>query len=203
MFTKNVIFFLVITTGILLSCNPKKAKSDIDITFTPDTLNVGYTYWWPESGPFIGSCGEELSLVLVGTLVALDAPNDDPGPLYTAQRGVVQIEKVFKIKALEEHTYASQQFLTTDCFYGSGLTEGDQVLVSCYDYEGDYSIPGGKSILKIKGLDVPLINSIKTYIDTDQDPKSIENDFELWAEQGMGKALLQLLDCGEVVGETE
>ena len=53
---KTLLSFFGITAIIMLNaCNSrKKGKSDIEVIFTPDTLNVGYTYWWPESGPFIG-----------------------------------------------------------------------------------------------------------------------------------------------------
>ncbi|MGB5553439.1 MAG: hypothetical protein WBM83_02190 [Flavobacteriaceae bacterium] len=180
---------------LVISCAPKKTKSDIDIEFVQDTLHLGYTYWWPESGPFIGNCGDELSLVFAGNIVQLDDPSDDPGPLYTAQKGIVALEKVFKIKDLGENSYANQKFMTADCFFDSGLSVGDTVLVFCYDYEGKYSIPGKTSILKISSFEDETIKSIKAYIDADENPLAIRTDIELWEQQSLGHKLEMIIEC--------
>ena len=181
----------------IFSCSTKKNKSDIDIDFVQDTLNVGYTYWWAESGPFIGNCGEEISLTFTGTVVELDMPNDDPGPLYTSQKGIIAMENVFKIKELGANTYANQKFISTDCFYNLDLNIGDKVIVFCYDYEDNYVIPGRKSILKIEDFDAPIITSIKNYIDFDQDPFSIEKDEEIWKKYKLDENLEQLIFCAK------
>lgn len=194
--------FLILLS--IVSCDlGKKSKSDIEVEFMLDTLDVGYTYWWPESGPFIGNCGQELSLVFSGTIKSLEAPTNEAGPLYTPQSGVIAIEQVFKIKDLGENTYKNQRFFATDSFYGSGLGTGDKVLVICYDYEDNYTIPGSGSLLKIDAFDGDAVTSIRKYIDTDENPEKIEKDIGLWATYGHGRALEDLITCREEMENPE
>lgn len=194
--TKQLLLAVFIVLFSMYSCNrSKQAQSDIAIEFTQDTLDVGYTYWWPESGPFIGHCGDELSLVFSGTITDILEPTDDAGPLYNSQRGYIQIDCVFKIKELVAKSYTNQQFFVSDCFDGLELKKDDPVLVFCYDYENDISIPGGQSILKIDSLDDPLITSIKRYINADQNPSKIKKDMKLWAKHGLDDALERMIQC--------
>jgi hypothetical protein len=194
--TKQLLFAVFIILLSIYSCNrSKQTKSDIAVEFTQDTLAVGYTYWWPESGPFIGQCGDELSLVFSGTITDILEPTDEAGPLYNSQRGYIQIDRVFKIKELEAKSYTNQQFFVSDYFDGLELKKDDPVLVFCYDYENDISIPGGQSILKIDSLDDPLITSIKRYIDADQNPSKIKKDMKLWAKYGLDDALERIIQC--------
>ncbi|MGB5500714.1 MAG: hypothetical protein WBM77_17415 [Maribacter sp.] len=188
---------LLFTILIVFSaCNSKnKTKSDLELEFVQDTLEVGYTYWWPESGPFIGQCGDELSLVFSGTITDIQAPTDEAGPLYNSQKGYIQIDRVFKIKDLGANSYSNEQFFVSDCFNGLELKKDDPVLVFCYDYENNLSIPGGQSILKIDSLDDPLITSIKRYIDANQNPSKIKKDKKLWAKHGLDDALERMIQC--------
>jgi len=182
----------------LFSCESvKKSKSDIEIEFTQDTLEVGYTYWWEDSGPFIGYCGEEYALVFVGTISHLAEPTNNAAPLYISQNGTIAIDRVFKINNPESNTYANQKFFVSDCFNGLELAVGDQVLVFCYSYEGNFSIPGEHSILKIGGIDHPLVASTKAYIDADQNPLKITKDTTLWSAYGFGDKLAQHIRCAE------
>jgi len=180
------------------SCKESKpSKSDLDIEFTQDTLTVGYTYWWPESGPFIGECGEAFSLVFSGTITDVLEPTEEAGPLYNSQKGFIQINQVFKIKDIGANSYTNQQFFVSDCFNGLELKKEDKVLVFCYDYENDFSIPGGSSLLKIDSFDDPLITSIKKYIDADENPKAIKKDVKLWEKHELGNDLEQIIHCNE------
>jgi hypothetical protein len=194
--TKQLLFAVLIVLFSMYSCNrSKQTQSDIAIEFTQDTLDVGYTYWWPESGPFIGKCGDELSLVFSGTITDILEPTDEAGPLYNSQRGYILIDRVFKKKELEAKSYTNQQFFVSDCFDGLELKKDDPVLVFCYDYENDSSIPGGQSILKLDSLDDPLITSIKRYIDAGQNPSKIKKDMKLWAKYGLDNALERMIEC--------
>lgn len=196
--TTRLLLTLFILFFSLYSCNKSKpTKSDLEIAFTQDTLAVGYTYWWPETGPFLGLCGDELSLVFSGTVTEILEPTDEAGPLYTSQKGYIRIDRVFKVKELGPNTYANQQYFVSDCFDGLDLKKDDHVLVFCYDYEKDLSIPGRKSIVRINTLDDPLITSIKKYIDGDQNPKKIKMDMKLWGEYGLDGPLRRILECEE------
>ena len=189
---------------VFTACNSRKqTQSNLEIEFVQDTLEVGYTYWWPESGPFIGQCGDELSLVFNGTITNIQEPTDEAGPLYNAQKGYIQIDRVFKTKDLGANSYANQQFFVSDCFDGLELKKDDHVLVFCYDYENDLTIPGGQSILKIDALNDPLITSIKKYIDADQNPSKIKKDMKLWEKYGLDDALKKVLECDKVVKPAE
>ncbi len=189
---------------VFTACNSrKKTKSDLELEFVQDTLDVGYTYWWPESGPFIGQCGDELSLVFSGTVTDIQEPTDEAGPLYNSQKGFIQIDRVFKTKDLGPKSYANQHFFASDCFDGLELKKDDLVLVFCYDYENNLCIPGGQSILKIDSLDDPLIASIKKYIDADQNPSKIKKDIKLWEKHGLDGALEKVLGCDKAVKTAE
>ena len=196
---KSVTSILALFTIVLFTfgCQSRKSKSDIEITFIQDTLDIGYTYWWPQSGPFVGNCGEELSLVFAGILTELEKPNKNAGPLYTVQEGIIEIERVFKIKEIGINSYANQKFVRTDCFYDLGITVGDTVLVSCYEFEDAYSIPGGKSILKIRSFDDPIVTSLRNFIDSDQNPVKLKKDSLLWRTFELDKDLSRIIACHE------
>ncbi|MGB7394897.1 MAG: hypothetical protein WA913_10930 [Pricia sp.] len=196
----SVLLSLTLTSSCQLI---ESRKSEIEVEFMLDTLDVGYTYWWPEAGPFIGNCGQELSLVFSGTVTNLEAPTSDAGPLYTPQKGTITIQQVFKIKELDDNTYANQRFFSTDCFYQAGLGTGDKVLVICYDYENDYTIPGSGSILKIDSFDDDAVRSIRTLIDNDENPEKIKKDIGLWATYDHGRALQQIIDCRQELGDKD
>ncbi len=196
---KSVTSILALFTIVLFTfgCQSRKSKSDIEISFIQDTLDIGYTYWWPQSGPFVGNCGEELSLVFAGILTELEKPNKNAGPLYTVQEGIIEIERVFKIKEIGINSYANQKFVRTDCFYDLGITVGDTVLVSCYEFEDAYSIPGGKSILKIRSFDDPIVTSLRNFIDSDQNPVKLKKDSLLWRTFELDKDLSRIIACRE------
>jgi len=188
---------LLLCTLFLSGCNFKKSKSEIEVEFTQDTLAIGYTYWWSEATPFHGYCGDAHSLVFTGVISDIKDPSNDSGPLYTSQEGVIEIERLYKVKDIGENIYAEQKYMSTDCFFESDLKKGDTVLVFCYDYENDYVIPGKECILKIDDFDDPLIKSIRKYIDADDNPLALKKDIDLWTSVGLGKRLEAIIECAQ------
>jgi len=193
---KKLLFLVsIIGIGLFNSCRFKNQKSTIEVAFVQDTLNVGYTYWWPEKAPFGSVCNIYNSLIFVGTITQMGAPNNEAGPLYTSQTGVIEIEQLFKLKSLEENPYKNQKFIKTSCFYESGLAVNDTVLVFCADYEDNFSIPGNECIIKISGFDDPLITSIRRYIDKGDAVLTLEKDIGLWATHNLGRKLEATINC--------
>ncbi len=174
-------------------------EREIVVNSNSDTLSVGYTYWWPYSGPFIGACGNKYALVFLGVVAEINTPVIDTTVSYIPQTGVIEITQILKKENLENEKYNNQKYFSSDCFNGAKLKKGDSVMVFCYEYEGYYSIPGPMSILKIKGENDPAIRSIKKYIKSDQNPIVIKNDITLWKKKGFGNALKQIIECQETI----
>lgn len=171
-----------------------------------NTLQVGYTYWWTNGGPFIGLCGDEYSLVFTGTIVRIDQPSvpvsaGGSDTMYIPRNGLIKIEEMkCKHRPAESYRtkagagYKGQAYFSSDCFSGSGLRPGDKVIVFVYSYEGDYSIPSG-SILKLKSFDDPAVRSIERYIKSGQDALAIKGDMAIWRKYGLDRQLKQIIDC--------
>ncbi|MEO0468194.1 MAG: hypothetical protein AAF206_01135, partial [Bacteroidota bacterium] len=87
--------------------------------------------------------------------------------------------------------------IRSDCFAGSALKKGDEVLIFCYEYEGKLCIPGGQSLLRISGKKDPALASIRRYIQAGFDPIAIEADTTLWASYKLDTALKQIIDCAK------
>lgn len=205
--TATILMGLLI--GIALRCRSNVPSSTAgQIPTNPssqDTLRVGYTYWWPQDGPFIGSCGNLYALAFKGTVEHIQAPQADPEEelLYVSQRGFVRIDEVLAVRNLERMQYAGESIFTTDCFHGSGLKTGDQVLVFCSDYESGYSIPGKRSIVKISDRKDPLFKSALRFIHKGQNPQAIAKDLPLWEKHGHGEDLRRLLACKQFQSSQE
>lgn len=164
-----------------------------------DTLSAVYTYWWTNSGPFIGLCGDKYALVFLGTMTEIAIPVNQTSSSYVPQIGVIQITEILKKENLEKQKYENQKYFSSDCFDQTTLKEGDSVLVFCYAYEGNYCIPGQNSIVKITGKDDPVLLSIKKYVKADQNANEIKDDMALWEEKGFGNELKQILECKETL----
>lgn len=166
--------------------------------YSLDTLKVGYTYWWSQSGPFIGHCGDAYALVFLGTIRHIDNPVENDDMLYTSQRGIIDIDEVLTSRILKKNRYSKQKLFVSDYFYEQDVKEGDRVLVFCYEYEDNYSIPGGKSMLKIKGNDDPILQSIKRYILSGQNALELKKDVTLWKKHGLEAEVKQVVACKEM-----
>lgn len=179
----------------------KKSTHETIKTSLSDTLQVGYTYWWPESGPFIGNCGNEYSFVFIGTVKNIDNPLEDSTKLYTSQKGLIEINEVLTLRNLKSNTNTQLKYFMSDCFNDLNVKEGDRVIVFCYEYEENYSIPGGKSILKIDNINSPIVISIKKYIESNQNPLSIKQDVTLWKMYDLDTQLKQIIECEEMMSK--
>ena len=162
-----------------------------------DTLYVGYTYWWPESGPFVGACGTPYALAFVGIVHSINDTEKIAKGSHQSKQGVIEIAEVLALDGVGKAAYQKQKVFVSDCFEHVDVGVGDMVLVFCYEYEGIVSIPGGNSILKIESLTDPLLTSIRKYIAADQKATAIEDDIRLWEEPGFGAALRQIIACEE------
>ncbi|WP_159092306.1 hypothetical protein [Aquimarina sp. Aq107] len=196
----NPVLLMCLLCFLGLSCNTKSKNlekvSSIE-TKVEDTLAIGYTYWWPQNGPFIGNCGEKYSLVFLGTINEIYKKTEKEQ--YGSQTGIVRIDEVLLSKELKNSSYQEETYVSSDCFANVDVKKGDKVIVFCYEYEGSNSIPGGKSILKINDGNDPIVTSIKRYIQSDQNPRSIEDDVHIWDKIELGSELRQIISCKKTI----
>jgi hypothetical protein len=196
-----VIFWLLFCSTSYAQKKEIETKTDQSISTVADTLRVGYTYWWPQSGPFIGNCGTRYALVFLGTVQHIGKPVKNDDILYTSQKGSIKIDEVLTSRTLKKNRYDKQKFFVSDYFYKQDVKEGDRVLVFCYEYEDNYSIPGGKSMLKIKRDNDPILLSIKRYIQSDQNALELKKDIALWKNYALDTELMQVIECREMRGK--
>ncbi|MFT5890486.1 MAG: hypothetical protein ACI9Y7_000578, partial [Dokdonia sp.] len=153
-----------------------------------DTLDLGYMYWANDITPF--GFGSRYSLILLGTITEINIPPEvSEDALYTPVEGRVAIKEVILDSKSHDRDMTKIGYIESDCFQGTSLTKGDQVLVFCVSYEGDYAITGRQSIIKIPANDRRYITSLKKYINASYDPTIIENDIDLWSKVAAGEAL--------------
>ena len=137
--------------SLFVFCVPFGFISQKYYSFNPDTINVGYTYWWPNVNPLLNFTADKCPLVFIGQVSSLGKVimPDEEEPPTIIQKGTIEIISLIKHEGLSKQKFSGQKYFSSDCFYNSNLKIGDRVLVYCYAYEGMYSIPGKKSILKI------------------------------------------------------
>ncbi|GAA4109088.1 hypothetical protein GCM10022393_05480 [Aquimarina addita] len=198
------ILLIYLTIVGLIFCNNTCAQSEkhfkqiiTKASKVSDTLSVGYTYWWTQSGPFIGYCGEQYGFVFLGTIQQIDHTVQNDKSIHPSQKGSIKIDEVLVARDLKKNRYSKQKVMVSDCFYEQDLREGDQVLVFCYEYEENYSIPGRKSLLKVNGNKDPLIQVIKRYILSGQDALMLKEEMDLWKLHDLETEALQLIRCKE------
>ncbi|MEO0896609.1 MAG: hypothetical protein AAFY71_09440 [Bacteroidota bacterium] len=179
----------------------EQENTEVRSELNNDIFKVPYTYWWDKAGPFIGLCGSKYSFVFLGEVKSLGNIIQDSASLYTSQKGQITIETILHTQKQEKKSYEGQGIFESDCFFGSDFRIGDLVMVFCYEYEGEVSIPGKRSIVKLKSKNDPLIESIKTYIAGDQQAILLKNDMALWEAAGYGDDLGQIIDCAEMTME--
>ncbi|GAA4276717.1 hypothetical protein [Aquimarina mytili] len=180
--------------------SPKnRSNSKLSKSFTRDTIQVGYTYWWPHSGPFIGICGDRYALVFTGEINKINKPKKESHLLVSSHKMIIEIEEILTVRNLEKNKYQQQQLLSSNCCENLDLEEGDNVIVFCYEYSGGYSIPGQNSILKIEDSNTAIVKSIKKYIKADQNPLVLKDDIVLWKQYGFEKDLTRIIACKQEI----
>jgi hypothetical protein len=194
-------FILILCIWIAPAYSAKEGISNFS-----DTLDVGYTYWWPGGGPFLGLCGSSYSMVFTAKVLEIQKtgpafPPQSQDTLYVPQIGILKFNEIIYSEAPDPgpkaepvQVFSQQSFFRSDCFFGSNLKPGDLVLGFVYSYEGNYSIPSG-SLLKLSHYDHPVVKSIRKYIKNNQDPFSIEQDSLIYREFGFEHSLKQVLNC--------
>ncbi|RZS99547.1 hypothetical protein [Aquimarina brevivitae] len=195
-FKKSIVLItliaLIIVSLCFFYCNVPKSELSKTINPGANVISINYTYWWNQTGPFIGNCGEKYGLVVLGTIT--DLQHSIQKKNYHFKKGLIRIDSVlYDQKNLLQVKNISS--LSSDCFRDVKAKEGDLVMVFCYLYQKKLSIPGGKSIIKISDFKDPLVISIAKYIEADQNPLIILEDLELWTKEGLGDDLQQILNC--------
>ncbi len=173
---------------LCLACSPAKKATTANHQIAKDTLDLGYMYWANDMTPF--GFGSRYSLIVLGTVTEITIPTEIPEDvLYTPVEGRVAIKEVILDSKSHHRDMTKIGYIGSDCFEGTSLTKGDQVLVFCVSYEGDYAITGRQSIIKIPTNDRRYIASLKKYINASYDPTVIEKDIDLWSKVAVGEAL--------------
>lgn len=190
-----IISFLIFTT-ILIGLKPMKVIQNRIVSNNDqpkDTLRIGYTYWWNSSEPIQGVFGNSYALIFSG-LVKEIIPHDDgyeEDIIYDSQYGTIEVMEILHHKNLEKapngdwSTNKGRRYMTTDCFYNSGLKEGDKVLVFCFEYEGAYVIPGYRCIVKLDSWEDPFHDLITSYVEEGLNKDFILNFKETWIKKGL------------------
>ena len=179
---------LFLAVALCLACSPTKKATIANSQIAKDTLDLGYMYWANDMTPF--GFGSRYSLIVLGTVTEIIIPTEVPEDvLYTPVEGRVAIKEVILDSKSHDRDMTKIGYIESDCFEGTALTKGDQVLVFCVSYEGDYAITGRQSIIKIPTNDRRYITSLKKYIDASYNPTVIEKDIDLWSKVAIGEAL--------------
>ena len=175
-----------ITLFATVACQSHKEIQNTQIK--TDTLDLGYMYWANDFTPF--GFGSRYSLIIVGTVTQIENPAEvAEDAIYNSVEGHIAIEEVILDSKSHNRDMNTIGSISTDCFEGTNLSKGDQVLVFCVSYEGDYAITGRQSIIKIPTNNRQYITSLKKYINASYDPRVIEKDIELWRKVAVGDAL--------------
>lgn len=194
-FAIGILTVLIIGLTDSFTLSESTSVSHVDSKENIDTLRVGYTYWWPQSSPFINPCGGGHSLVLYGEIADMQEPIFDEDRLYTPQTGVIKIIDVLYLSEGKQQHYNAEEMMVTDCFYEAGLDTGQQVMVFCYEYEDYFSIPGKECIVPISGPTDNVLLSMLKYYTAEKDVKEILESSEHWEEKGYSLEMKMLGAC--------
>ena len=184
----KMLYLFIIPILCTVTANCQSSKNTQEKLAKSDTLKLGYMYWANDFTPF--GFGSRYTLIFKGAVTGIKRPSEiSEDAIYTPVEGSIAIEEIILDAKAHGRDMTTISHITTDCFEGTSISKGDQVLVFCVSYEGDYAITGKQSIIKIPKNDKRYITSIKKYINGSYNPSIIEKDIELWNNTSAGKAL--------------
>ncbi|MCI5055910.1 MAG: hypothetical protein MRY83_07360 [Flavobacteriales bacterium] len=165
---------LVLVVLILLSSMNLKSQNRFNYE-SKDTLYAHYTFWWLLHGPF----AHKPQMYFIGELTHL-REEIDTNSLARGREGTIRIKEVLHVVDTERQKYRGQKYFNVDCFPEKPMKIGQKFLVTVNEYEDNYVMPGGQSLLKIDSYEDPKVESLRKYVAADFNPNAILSDTATW-----------------------
>lgn len=162
-------------------------------------INTILTDGYSETGPFFEGQKRECYLVCTGEV-------NEIGKLYAYDEIKACADITFTIhevlfsKDAGKQDYENEPYCMAGCL--DIMPPGTKVLIFIYEQNGEYTMynnywSGSKSILELTAFDDPIVQSVKKYMDANQNPQILKDEVSIWEEYGLGKELENLLQKGK------